>query len=320
MQRLLATVDVAHLHTPWEPANLQIARLLRARGIPYVLTPHGMLDHWSMQQKRAKKILYLRLAGGRLIRNAAAVHFTAQSELEQARKWLSADATTSVQPCLLDLSAFDRPTSPDLALKAYPQIRSDAKKILFLSRVHPKKGLELLIEAAALLQEHAPLQLLVAGPGEPSYVSQLQKRASDLGVSACFLGMVQGEAKRSLYRLADVFVLPTYQENFGIVQAEAMASATPVVTTKGVDVWRELEQGGARIAEHDPPAIAAAVSPLLADSQLRDAVGAQGQTFVRQWLDEPRVAAGYQRMYQTAIGGAAASSLACPQTAGGQTT
>ena len=124
--------------------------------------------------------------------------------------------------------------------------------------------------------------------------------------------MVRGDVKLSLYELADVFVLPTYQENFGLVLPEALACGTPVVTTRGTDIWRELAAAGAWIVEQNPPAIAAAVAELLASEQLRTDLGVRGRQFVRDWLAEDKVSAGYEQMYRDAINRAAAK-LAGPQ-------
>ena len=105
--------------------------------------------------------------------------------------------------------------------------------------------------------------------------------------------MVRGRVKLSLYELADVFVLPTHQENFGLVLPEALACGTPVVTTRGTDIWRELEQAGAKIVDNRPLEIANAIKELLIDDNLRLALGEQGRSYIRNWLAEDKVLAGY---------------------------
>jgi glycosyltransferase involved in cell wall biosynthesis len=301
---LVADIDVVHLHTPWDLCNFQLAPLLRRAGVPYVVSVHGMLDDWSMRHKSLKKRAFLSLGGQSLFRHATTVHYTAQAEKEQAERWIGSARHSVVQSCPLDLSAFTPKVGPDAAFSAFPAIRRDVRRILFLSRVHPKKGIDLLIRAAAILQGRGfEFQLLIAGPGEASYIESLQLVATEAGVAekTLFLGMVQGITKRSLYEAADVFVLPTHQENFGLVLAEAMACGTPVVTTRGTDIWHELEAGGARIVDFNPSEIADAIADTLNDEQRRRRIGEQSRDYVNQWLDTDRTAAAYEQMYVDAV-------------------
>lgn len=301
---LVRDADVAHLHTPWELSNLQLARVLRQARVPYVVSVHGMLDDYCMQQKSAKKRAFLAIAGRRMFERASTIHFTAQAEQDQALAYIPGADRAVVQSCSVDLAPYRDLPGPEAALRAFPAIGSDAFKVLFLSRIHPKKGVELLIRAAALLNAPAEtIELLIGGPGEPPYVDSLKALAEGLGVgrSTHFLGMVQGVEKRSLYQAADVFVLPTYQENFGLVLAEAMASGTPAITTRGADIWQELQSGGARIVDHRPESIAAAIAELQSDPAEARHIGQQGRDFIFNWLDADVVAQGYERIYRDAV-------------------
>jgi glycosyltransferase involved in cell wall biosynthesis len=301
---LIRSADVAHLHTPWELSNLQLAGLLRSEGVPYIVTIHGMLDDYCMAQKGLKKRVFLNLGGRKLFSDATTVHFTATAEKEQATRWIPGNYQPVVQACAIDFAPYEQLPGTAPALAAYPKLKSDCKSILFLSRVHPKKGVERLIEAVVLLKEqHKNLQLLIAGPGEDAYTKQLKDLAQSSGIGPIthFLGMVRGDVKLSLYELADVFVLPTHQENFGLVLPEALACGTPLVTTRGTDIWRELAEAGAKIVDNEPQAIADAVGELLADDAAREQLGSQGHDYVRNWLAEDKVQAGYERMYADTI-------------------
>jgi glycosyltransferase involved in cell wall biosynthesis len=302
--KLLKEADVVHLHTPWEISNLQLAKLACNNDVPYIVTVHGMLDDYCMRQKGFKKRVFLALGGRRMFAHAAAVHFTAAAEMQQATPWIPGDYLPVVQACALDLSPYDSLPGPGPALTAFPQLAGPHQKVLFLSRIHPKKGLELLIEASGLLKKQGrDFDLVIAGPGDDDYVAQLKQQATNRGIGASthFVGMVRDAVKLSLYELADVFVLPTYQENFGLVLPEALACRTPVVTTQGTDIWRELADAGARIVDQNPNAIAAAIAELLADDQLRFELGNRGREYVCNWLGEEKVAPGYERMYRDAI-------------------
>jgi glycosyltransferase involved in cell wall biosynthesis len=209
-----------------------------------------------------------------------------------------------VQACAIDLAPYAYLPGPELAREAFAQLSHDCQKILFLSRLHPKKGVNLLLQAVALLQSKGvPAELLIAGPGDKDYLKQLKELATQLGVQSTthFLGMVRGELKLSLYQLADVFVLPTHQENFGLVLPEALVCGTPVVTTRGTDIWRELADAGAMIVDNEPAHLAGAIEKLLASRDLRIQLGKQGREYVSNWLAEDKVQAGYEQMYRDTV-------------------
>jgi len=296
--------DVAHIHAVWIPTNMQVAQAARAAGTPYVVTIHGMLDDWSMSQRTLKKKVYLALGGRKYLESAALVHSTAEFERRQSIKWYPRGRAV-VAPLLFDLQPFRNLPGPDLARRAYPLAASDLPKILFLSRVHEKKGLPHLIRACRVMKDAGrPVALLIAGTGEPAYVDSLKGLVSELGLdnTTQFLGLVTGETKVSLFQAADLFVLPTSQENFGFAPIEAMASGTVAVTTKGVDIWPELEEsGGAVIADPEPNALSKVLSELLADPDRRTAMGAKARAWVLDRLDAGRVVGEYVSMYQQAL-------------------
>jgi glycosyltransferase involved in cell wall biosynthesis len=296
---VLDRTDVLHLHAPWLPGNRQLANLARLRGVPYVVTTHGMLDDWSMNQRSLKKWIYLKLIGRRFLNGAACIHCTADRELAQASKWFD-NRSTRVIPYLVNLQQFETLPGPELGLELLPASQREQRKLLFLSRLHPKKGLDILIRALAILRERGErVVLMVAGTGEPAYERHLAELVNELGLKdhVLFLGLVTGKQKISLYQLADLFVLPTLQENFGLVLVEALASGTPVLTTNGTDIWRELEQAGGVIAPHTPGAIAQAAAHVLSDPTERAQRGQQGRAWVLKNLAVDPVSRQYEMLY-----------------------
>jgi len=297
----IQNVDAVHVHAMWDPSNPQIASVCHKAKKPWVLSIHGMLDDWSMSQRTLKKRVYLSTVGRCMVRNPAVFHTTAEAENRQASKWFKHN-NTAVVPCIVDLEPYALVPSPEEARQAFGQTAEPT--VLFLSRVHEKKSIETLIDAAELLQDAGtPIRVLIAGTGDDSYTETLKARAKSKGVdgSVFFLGMVVGELKLSLYALADIFALPTQQENFGLVYPEAMLCETAVIGTKGTDIWQELEEGGAVIAERTPEAFAHEIETLMQDKETLAKKGAQGRAYILQWLNTDTVAENYEAMYEQAV-------------------
>jgi glycosyltransferase involved in cell wall biosynthesis len=181
-------------------------------------------------------------------------------------------------------------------------VKTDLPKVLFLSRLHPKKGIEVLFDAAALLRDGGKqVRVLVAGSGDAAYEAGLREFVRRRGLEATvkFLGLVTGVAKTSLFEAADVFVLPTSQENFGLVLPESMACRTPVITTRGVDIWQEVQSAGGVIVDATPAAVAAAIEQVLADPRRRE-IGERGRRWVFDTLGPDQLFARYESLYRDA--------------------
>ena len=261
-----------------------------------------MTGRW--RRRRLRNGFYWWVIGRRLMGGAAAVHVTAEDEARQARRWC-AGAKQAIVPYVVDLSEYGPDAQDDPPANPINLPTGDGTfKLLFLSRVHPKKGVEYLIDAAAELH-HAAVDLcvVVAGPPEPDYQAELESQVAEHGLQDVvhFVGMVRGPQKVGLYRWADLFVLPTHQENFGIVLAEAMAAGTPVITTRGTDIWRELEQHGAYIVPHDGRAIADTVRDAIADRPALADRTERGRRGIAAWLDPEQTVQRFVRMYREAM-------------------
>ncbi len=306
-ERALRGADVVHLHTPWLIDNVFLATRLRKLGKPYVLTVHGMLDDWCMAQKPMKKRLFLALAGGRLLRGAAAVHFTAEAERAQSQPWCGGPRCTPiVLPLIFDTEPYEQLPGPDEARQRFG-VAEGERVVLYLGRLDAKKGVEHLVRAApSIFEKHPKAVVLLAGPDRGEYPDMLRRLIAELGLGerVRLVGPVTGELKTSLYQLADVFVLPTSQENFGFVLIESMACATPVVTTKGTDIWQELEAAGARIGTQDARAVAEGVNGVLSMPEAeRRALGERGRAWTLQRFEMRTLSAEYERLYRTILAG-----------------
>jgi glycosyltransferase involved in cell wall biosynthesis len=210
-------VDVQGLWTYPAFASLRHAR---STGRPYMVTPRGMLDPWALQNSAWKKRLASVMFQSAHLRGAACLRATAEMEAQHFRA-VGLRNPIAIVPNGIDI--------PQLA----PRSRDSRRTVLFLSRIHPKKGIRYLLTAwGALQHEFSDWKLVIAGIDENGYEAELKSIAAVLGLCRVyFLGPVHGDVKQRLYRDADLFVLPTHAENFGLVVAEALAQETPVITT-----------------------------------------------------------------------------------------
>lgn len=224
--------DIIHVNCCWLPQCAWVQLWAQELDYKVVLTPHGMLEPWIMKRHYwTRKLPALLLYQKKAIIKADFIHATAESEKNNLLN-LGYNDKIEVIANGIDVNSI--------------QIKSTwkrKKKILFLSRIHVKKGIEFLLDAIAELKEQLNgYTIYIAGEGENNYIQNLKEKAESLGINnlISFCGGVYGEKKWELFRQADLFILPTYSENFGIVVAEALASGTPVITTKGTP-WQELE-------------------------------------------------------------------------------
>jgi len=222
---------ILHANGVWTKCSYYLGRYSSISKIPLINTPRGMLEPWAMNHKKWKKRLAWWLYQRRILQRCAGLHATAESEAANLRA-LGLKAPIAVIPNGI--------TFPDEALAANRTYGT--RRLLFLSRIHAKKGVVELVEAWARVRR-AGWQLVIAGPDEGGHLAEVQARARKLGVEEelSFPGPLSDEEKWAVYTDADVFVLPTYSENFGIVVPEALACGTPVVTTHGAP-WKLLEE------------------------------------------------------------------------------
>lgn len=309
---LLPQHDLVHLHGMWSIANIQIANDARKANVPYVVTVRGMLDDWCMEQGKLHKRLFLAIWGRDHLERASTVHCTAAAELTQAQRWFPRGVGT-VLPNLLDLTPFRNAPGPLLAHEKYPRLAQvntsngsngsslPDPTILFLSRIHKKKGVDTLLAAgAALKARKINFVIAIAGTGEPAYVDQMKAMATSLGIAdrVVWTGHIGGPLKISLYQAATLFALPTHSENFGFVFPEALASGTPVLTTHGVDIWPELESSGAAcILDPTATAFADCIAKLLTNPGELAVMRERAKPWVFREFDEANLVARYEAMY-----------------------
>ncbi len=252
--------DVVIAHGVWNFTSAAVWRAMRGSPIPYFVFTHGMLDPWFREAFPAKhwlKQAYWTMVEGRALHDARAVLFTCEEERLRARGVYRGH---SYREQVVQYGTA-RPTGDAGAEKAalraaFPQL-AGKRFLLFISRIHPKKGCDLLIDAfGACLKELPPdLDLVMAGPDQVGQKAELEALARRCGAASRvhWTGMLKNELKWGAFRTAEAMILPSHQENFGFVVAEAMACGTPVLISDKVNIWREVLAAKAGLVEPDTP-------------------------------------------------------------------
>ncbi len=263
---------VFHTHGLWMMPNVYPARAARALKRPFVLTPRGMLGTEALRFSHLKKRVFWLAAQGQAVRSVSCFHATAEQEYQDIR------AFGLTQPVAIIPNGIDLPAARPLG----PSPRTPV--VVSLGRIHPKKGLDRLIRAWALIEAvHPDWRLEIVGPSEDGHGKELERLSLELGLRRVTIaGPVFGEAKLRLLAEAELFVLSTLNENFAMTVAESLVCGTPVISTKGAP-WAGLESNRCGWwVDHGPDAMAVALRTAMSlSSEERQAMGARG----RAWME-----------------------------------
>ena len=298
IQALAREHDAVIIHGIWQYHAFATWRALRGSAIPYFVYTHGMLDPWFKRTyplKHLKKWAYWPWADYRVLGDATAVLFTTEQERLLARQSFSLyKAKELVVGYGTSAPPPDAESQSQAFLQRFPQLRGQ-RILLFLSRIHPKKGVDLLIEAFAAVAHAEPrLQLVIAGPDQVGWQAALQQRAAALGIAEriTWPGMLSGELKWGAFRCAELFCLTSHQENFGIVVAEALACGLPVAIAEPVNISAEVAAADAGLVHDDTVAgTTAALRQWLAlPAGEKQQMGVRGQQLFRERFDFAAVA------------------------------
>jgi glycosyltransferase involved in cell wall biosynthesis len=298
LREVALTADAIHNHGLWLMPNVGAGRAAASRSTPFVVSPRGMLAPAALAFSRLKKRVFWALLQGPVIRGAACIHATSEQEYEEIRNFGLTDPVAII-PNGIDL--------PELSGQA-PIRRADERVVLSLGRIHPKKGLVHLLHAWSKVEAGRPgWRLKILGPPEAGHDDELRALAIALGLTRVSIeGPVYDKAKTTAYREADLFVLSTLNENFGLTVAEALAAGTPAISTKGAP-WSGLKgEGCGWWIDHGVEPLAAALAHAMAlPSEALKAMGDKGREWMARDFSWDRVARDMRDVYLWLARGAA---------------
>ncbi len=302
LRQHVAEYDVVHVHGLFSWAAIPAAFWSRRRNVPFVVRPLGTLNRWGMQNRRpGLKKWSLRLVESRILANAAAVHYTSEQEQREAE---SLGVRTAMPAIIPNPVAVPDAAPTGEFCRKHPQLIGHPL-VLFLSRVDEKKGLNLLLSAFSRVLLTVPdAKLVIAGDGPADFVARMKQQSVTLALEGAVLwaGFVAGADKDALLADADLFVLPSYSENFGIAVAEAMAAGLPVVVSDQVAIHTDVTVAGAGlVTKCDADALGHAITHLLMNPERRAAMGRAGAACAERKYSPSSVAKQVVRLYEDIV-------------------
>lgn len=297
----LTEYDLVHTHYLFSYAPTCAAALARFHKIPYIATPYGMLTPWALNHKRLKKQVYSPIER-RNLNQAVAIHCATPEESRDVRNF-GVQAPTFVVPYGVNLPTYQFQSKQ--SIRERYNIKPGTPIVLFLSRLHPKKRPDLLLQALSKLTSlNYDFHLILAGSGESDYLAYLTNLVSSLGLArrTTIPGFVTGADKDLLLQGSDIFVLPSFSENFGIAVAEAMAAGVPVIVTPDVQIAPDIAEANAGlVVEGELDTLVRAIQELLISPNRRTELGENGKRLVSRRYSWSAIALNLTSVYE-AIG------------------
>ncbi len=304
LRRTIGDFDVVHIHGMWQYPTWAACRECRRQRVPYVIAPHGAFEPWCLRQNAWAKRVYYRLVERAGLTAAAAVHAVSEQERQNLER-LGVAAHVTVISNGIGKEFFSAPI-PRSAFRRRYGLGERTPLVLFLSRLHPKKGLDVLTESFAQVLRRVPeAKLVIAGWSVQGYAKEVAGMAERHGIAqhTILTGDLRGHERLAAYHAADVFVLPSRSENFGIVVAEAMGCGVPVVVSKETP-WQHVEEHNAgRWVALDPTEFARHITEILENPELGRQMGENGRALVREKYTWDRIAKKTLALYESIAAG-----------------
>lgn len=298
--------DIVHTHSAWNDPVYAARRAAARHAVPLVYRPCGMLSPYTWTKGRLTKLLYWWVREKRNVASAAAIHCTSLAEADEVRAYRAARGAVHVIPLGVETTAWGERADLEGLRRRCGANAAGKPMILFLSRLHPKKGIvDLLLPAFKRLQTQA--FLAIAGGTDESatgYKDLIHRTITELGLTdrVALLGPIGAAERWAMYDGADIFALPSHQENFGLVVAEAMARGLPVVVSDQVQISDDVNaSGGGIVSARDPGSFATALDKLLTSAD-RKAIGERASVYARSHYNWDTTAQLLESVYRTVVG------------------
>jgi glycosyltransferase involved in cell wall biosynthesis len=287
--RTLKKIDIVHVHSIWNPISLAAMSKAGKRKIPYIVLVNGMLDPWSLSQSDLKKKIAMKFGVRKLLNDAAFLQ-AGNTEEKECIAQVGLTSPIKIIPNGVDPKQFEQLPARGSFYTAHPELNNQPY-ILFLSRLHFKKGLDYLAAAFAILSKsHFDLHLVVAGPDDGARASfEADIRNRQLQDRVHVIGPIFAQEKLSAFQDALCFCLPSRQEGFSVAVLEAMACATPVVISAACHFPELAEQGAGEVVQLDAPEIAAAIDGILIDPPKRQRMGGIAREMIFEHFTWPKI-------------------------------
>ena len=296
--------DLIHIHEIWHYPVYAAFRSARKHKLPCVLTIHSELSEWGLRQKALKKRIYRLVLLDRILRNVNVLHAITRAEKEQIVK-LGYETPVILAPNGIEPAPFEALPDPEEFIQRFPVLKGK-RIILFLGRLHAKKGLDILARSfSTIARRFKDAVLLVVGPNKFGTREKMEAILSSENLldKTVFTGLLTGEDKLAAMSCADLFVLPSHSDVLGIAVLEAMAARLPVVITEGCEFPEVSEHGAGLVVEADEAPITDAITKLLSDADLCKRMGQQGHKLVTERYTWQTTAATMANLYKTLVAG-----------------
>jgi glycosyltransferase involved in cell wall biosynthesis len=300
--RIVPSFDLLHLQGTWVFPTLSGSRAALLYGVPYILTPRGSLFPWALARKSLKKRIYLSLIERSTLCRAARLHYT--SELERR---VSEEAFPDIPGVVVPNPVDGCPASviSGAAFRKRIGVAEQTPLVVFLGRLHPEKGLDMLVESARRVAAEIPgVVFALIGPDEGGYGEVIRAAVARSGLERTVRlpGAVRGQEKWEALKAADIFVFPSHRENFGMAAAEALSCGVPVVTSDAVGIADDIREGGAGlVVERTVDGFARGLMSLLQDGSMRTMMGVKGRELVAARYSPEFVAEAMIKVYEDVV-------------------
>ncbi len=305
LKRMIPQSDIVFIHSLYQFTSTIAAYYCRKNKVPYVLRPHGTLDPFLVYRRLwFLKLIYINLFEVRNFSGAAVVQYSSVMEEEMTQQFISGPIRSIVIPEGINLEGFVNLPLRGSFRTLYPEMAGKTL-ILYLGRFDQKKGIDLLVESFSMVAHHrADVHLLLVGGGNSNYVEQITGMLQDRGMNhrSTYLGMVSDREKIKILADANIFVLPSRGENFGISVVEAMACGLPVIISDKVGIWQDIADAKAgMVTKCDSREIASAIETLLDNPTLMRTLGENGKQLVETHFSQERMAERMEKVFNRLI-------------------